>query len=203
MDICKKKQKKVDPKCPEPDYAGDAWIYTAIKRKSYLFVAFSSGKRTTATCSEMLNLVYERFDLPFPDTKFEIYTDGNPEYTSLLPKYYAPSCIDYGQIVKVREKGRVIDKFKQIVFGNPDLSSIETTDVENANGILRERIGRLVRKTKCYSKLKIKLESSLHLFQLYWNFMNNFKKGQSPGMIEGLIERRINWHEFLNSPVKY
>ena len=146
----------------------------------------------------MLNQVYDRIDLPFPDTKIEIYTDGNPEYTSLLPKYYAPPCMDYGQIVKIREKGRVIDKFKQIVFGNPDLSSIETTDVENANGILRERNGRLVRKTKCYSKLKPKLDSSLNLFQFYWNFMNNFKNGQSPGMIEGLIERRINWHEFLH-----
>jgi hypothetical protein len=32
-------------------------------------------------------------------------------------------------------------------YGSPDPSDIETTDIENFNGILRERIGRLVRKT--------------------------------------------------------
>ncbi|MCD6208370.1 MAG: IS1 family transposase [Methanosarcinales archaeon] len=42
---------------------------------------------------------------------------------------------------------------------------METTDVENYNGILRERTGRLVRKTKCFSKRKRMLECSLHVFQ--------------------------------------
>jgi len=58
--------------------------------------------------------------------------------------------IDYGQLVKIRENGRVVRKEKRIICGNPDSGDIETTDVENYNGILRERIGRLVRKTKCF-----------------------------------------------------
>jgi len=36
--------------------------------------------------------------------------------------------------------------------GNPCYGEIETTDIENMNSIFRERLGRLVRKTKCYSK---------------------------------------------------
>ena len=32
-------------------------------------------------------------------------------------------------------------------YGSPDPGDIETTDIENFNGTLRERIGRLVRKT--------------------------------------------------------
>nr|QNO47708.1 hypothetical protein LDJELIEA_00006 [Methanosarcinales archaeon ANME-2c ERB4] len=36
---------------------------------------------------------------------------------------------------------------------------------------LRERIGRLVRKTQCFSKRRRMLECSLQLFQFYWNFM--------------------------------
>ena len=61
---------------------------------------------------------------------------------------------EYGQLVKIRENGRVVRKEKRIIYGNPDLGDIETTNVENYNGILRERIGRLVRKTKCFSKRK-------------------------------------------------
>ncbi len=38
--------------------------------------------------------------------------------------------------------------------GNLDLGDIETTGVENYNGVLRERTGGLVRKTKCFSKRK-------------------------------------------------
>jgi IS1 family transposase len=34
------------------------------------------------------------------------------------------------------------------------LGDVETTDVENFNGILRERLGRLVRRTKCFAKVK-------------------------------------------------
>ena len=53
------------------------------------------------------------------------------------------------------ENGRVVRKEKKTICGNLDLGDIETTDVENCNGILRERTGRLVRKTKCFSKRKV------------------------------------------------
>ncbi|PXF61106.1 MAG: hypothetical protein C4B59_01290 [Candidatus Methanogaster sp.] len=95
---------------------------------------------------------------------------------------------EYGQLVKIRENGRVVRKEKRIIYGNPDLGDIETTNVENYNGILRERIGRLVRKTKCFSKRKRMLECSLHVFQFYWNFINEFKRRTSPAMLEGLTD---------------
>ncbi|MGP8329137.1 MAG: hypothetical protein ACT6FF_02300 [Methanosarcinaceae archaeon] len=52
--------------------------------------------------------------------------------------------------MKIKENGRLIRKEKKAIYGNPDIGDIETTDVENYNGILRERIGRLVRKTKYF-----------------------------------------------------
>jgi len=55
------------------------------------------------------------------------------------------------------------------------MTDIETTDVENFNGILRERIGRLVRKTKCFSKCKTRLECAIQLFQFYWDFVSEFQ----------------------------
>ncbi|MEM4091148.1 MAG: hypothetical protein QXQ46_10510, partial [Thermoplasmatales archaeon] len=99
----------------------------------------------------------------------------NDDYTYILKDYY--SNINYGQIVKIRENGRLIRKEKRIIYGKPDLEVIETTDIENFNGINRERLGRLVRKTKCYSKLKWRLICAITLFQFYWNFINEFQRG--------------------------
>jgi len=67
----------------------------------------------------------------------------------MLPKYYPLGLLDYGQLVKIKEKGRLVGKERWVVYGDLSLVEVETTDVENFNGILRERLGRLVRKTKC------------------------------------------------------
>ena len=67
-------------------------------------------------------------------------------------------------------------------------SDIETTDVENFNGIMRERVGRLVRKTKCHSKLKRRLEFSVDLFKWHWNFMDLLGGKATPAMLERISE---------------
>lgn len=145
----------------------------------------------------MIERLFERTKLPLPDDKIEVYTDGNDDYRYVLAEYYAETCMDYGQIVKIRENNRLVGKEKRIVYGNPDVKSIETTDVENFNGILRERLGRLVRKTKCISKYRYRLECALQLFQFYWNFINTFKRSTSPAMLEGLTKQLWTWGDFL------
>lgn len=136
-------------------------------------------------------------ELPFPDSKIDFFTDGNDDYTYVLPKYYAKTCMNYGQLVKIRERGTLIGKDRRTIFGDVEQRDIETTDVENFNGILRERNGRLVRKTKCFSKQKCELENHLHLFQFYWNFMNNFRRNTSPAMLEGLTNHVWTWNDFF------
>jgi len=147
----------------------------------------------------MIEKLFERTEQPSPHTKMEVFTDGNDDYTYVLPDCYADTCIDYRQLVKIRENGRVTRKEKKIIYGNMDPDDIETTDVENYNGILRERIGRLVRKTKYFSKRRWGLECSLQLFQFYWNFMNGFKRIASPAILEGLANHLWTWHEFFYS----
>ena len=151
----------------------------------------------------MMNQLYERITLPYPDEKLVIYSDGNDQYEKALNDLYAPPCVNYGQIVKIRKKGKVVEKLKRAVIGSPDLSDIETTDIENSNGIFRERVGRLVRKTKCFSKLKCRLEEALAVFQFYWNFMNEMDGKSTPGMTEGLIDQKITWDMFLHTTIKY
>lgn len=160
-------------------------------------MSFAVGKWTQQTCRKMVEKLSYRMKLPSPDSKIEIYTDGNDDYEHVLPEYYAGTCIDYGQIIKIKKGGRVVDKIKRIIFGTPYLGDIETTNIENFNGILRERIGRLVRKTKCFSKYKRRLICAINLFQFYWDFMNNFKRGTTPAMLEGIADKPWTWHDFF------
>jgi len=203
LDVYKKKQKNIVDKSSESNYAGDAWVYTAIKRGTYFIIAFSIGKHNTQTCRELMNILFDTIDLPFPENKIVIFTDGNDQYETCLRENYADTCIDYGQLIKIRKKGRVVEKKKRIIIGNPDLNDIETTDVENANGIFRERVGRLVRKTKCFSKVTNKLEHAIVVFQFYWNFINLFNDNKTPAMLEDIVEQPDTWEIFLNTAIKY
>ena len=115
-----KKQKNVEPRSQNRSEEGDAYIYTCIKRNTYFFVAFSVGKWTQETCERMIEKIPERTKHPSPHTKIEIFTDGNDDYTYVLPDYYENSCINYAQLVKIRVKGKVIGKEKRTMYGNPD-----------------------------------------------------------------------------------
>jgi len=135
--------------------------------------------------------------LPNPGNKIQVFSDGNDDYTYILPKYYPETCMDYGQLIKVREGGKVVDKIHNIVYGSPSVEDIETTDVENFNGILRERVGRLVRKTKCYSKRKHALINAVEFIQFHWNFMDPLHDNQTPGMLESLTDHIWSWDDFF------
>jgi IS1 family transposase len=143
VDNCKKKQKKVEPDSSTWAEEGDAWIYTCIKRVSYFFVGFSVGKWTQETCREMMFDVARRIELLTGDKRIQFFSDGNDDYTYVLPDYFQRSQLDYAQLVKIRENGTLVGKEKRIVYGSPSSEDIETTNIENFNGILRERIGRL------------------------------------------------------------
>lgn len=162
-----------------------------------MFLAFAIGKWTQETCRLMIDRLYSRTQLPLPDNKIQIFSDGNDDYTYVLPEFYATTCIDYGQLIKIRENGRVVDKEKRVIYGNPNVDDIEITNAENFNGILRERVGRLVRETKCHSKRKSSLVNALEIIQFHWNFMDPLSDDTTPAMMESLSDFIWNWENFL------
>jgi len=135
--------------------------------------------------------------MPTPNNKIVFFSDGNDEYTVILSEYYSKNCLVYGQVIKIREGGKVVEKIKKPIFGNPDEKQIETTDVENFNSILRGRLGRLVRKTKGISKKKAALNYALEFFQFYWNRMDPLPCKKTPIMIENLSDHIWSWNDFL------
>jgi len=193
VDIRKKKQKNVKPGSPNSDIEGDAWIFTFITRGAYFIVAYEIGKRTKKTCEKLFEKVFDRIQLSFPDNKIEIFSDGHDDYTNTIPEYYAETCVDYGQVIKIRERGKIVVKTKKVIYGTPKIDEIETTDIENMNSICRERQGRLVRETKCFSKKRAKLINSFELFNFYWNLMDKLTKTETPAMLEGLADHQSHF----------
>jgi len=162
------------------------------------------GKWTQETCRRMVEQIPRRFvPLSESEEKATFYSDGNDDYTYVLPCFFLVEKLEYGQLVKIRENGRVVGKEKRGIYGNPEPSDIETTDIENFGGILRERLGRLVRRTKCYTKLKTRLEDALELFLFHWDFMDPLQGKNTPAMLEGLTEDVFSWHQFFYFPVNY
>jgi hypothetical protein len=54
----------------------------------------------------MIEKLFERVRLPDREHKIEVFTDGNSDYTSVLPPYYAEPHRNYGQLVKLEQRKR-------------------------------------------------------------------------------------------------
>ena len=209
MVIRKKKQKKVKQGNDRSDQHGDCWIYTAIKSDTKLHLAHSVGKRVQAVANELIATVKKRGKLPTQDNKASFLSDGNDQYTTALLENLDEDTINYGQLIKTRENGRVVSKTKRIIFGVLDEDDIETVVVERYNLTLRHGISRFVRKTLCFSKCNNMLNDHLDVFQCYNNFirtnsaltiktpkgMKNIKRTSC--MAEGITEHPWTWKEFL------
>ena len=151
----------------------------------------------------MFKKVADRVQPPTFNYRLNIFSDGNDDYTFIMPEFFRKDCINYGQLVKIREKGKLVGKVRGTVFGNPEREDIETTDVENFNGIIRERVGRFVRRTKCYAKKIDRLSNALSVFQFYWNFMKPISQNLTPAMMEGQATKVWTWGNFLHARLKY
>ena len=150
----------------------------------------------------MLGQLARRVVPPTFTHRLEIRSDGNDDYLFVLPEFFRVDTINYGQLIKIRESGRVVGKIRRIVFGKPDRNDIETTDVENFNGILRERVGRIVRRTKCYAKNCDRLSSAIGVFQFYWNFMHKLREKLTPAISEGVAAKVWTWGNLLHYKIK-
>lgn len=84
-----------------------------------------------------------------------------------------PADLKYGQVVKYREGGEVVDVKKRVVFGNEEEvlsalklagNSINTSYIEQSNLTVRNGVSRVIRKTINFSKCLNPLIMHLCLF---------------------------------------
>jgi len=92
-----------------------------------------------------MGTVRKRGKKPTEDEKATFISDGNDQYiTAILANFE----INYGQLIKERERGRVVGKTRMIIFGEVDDAGIDTVYVERYNLILRHGISRLAGQEK-------------------------------------------------------
>ena len=210
-----KKQKKVDEGDGDADRHGDCWIYIAKKADTKLHLAHSTGKRVQATADKLMETVRKRGKKPTEDGKATFASDGNDQYINAILDNFEAETINYGQLIKEREKGRVVGKTRMIIFGEVDDADIDTVYVERYNLTLRHGISRLVRESLCFSKCKEMLDNHLDVYQCYNNLIRvnsaltiKTKKGEknierTPCMAEGITDHIWTWKELLMFKVSH
>jgi IS1 family transposase len=178
---------------------GDAWVWVAFAPVWRLVLAFVVGKRT----QESADLLLDRVAYVTDDYLPLFTSDQLPEYRAALlhtygiwyqpqrkgsrgrypkPRRMPPPGLLYAQVVKVREKGRVIDVRSQVVFGDSDAvearlahspvsNMINTSFVERDNLTQRQINRRLTRRTNAFSKELTWFEKQLWLSTAYYHLV--------------------------------
>ena len=177
---------------------GDAWVWVAFAPAWRLVVAFVVGQRTQAQANLLLDRVVQVTDqhVPFftsdqwpgyPTALLHAYGEWyQPERQGKRGRYPAPRCrpppnLLYAQVVKRREKGRVVEVTRKMVWGSADelqarlaasatRTTINTSFVERDNLAWREHNRRLARKTTAFSKELPWMEKQLWLSLAYYHF---------------------------------
>ena len=167
------------------------------------FVAFAVGNWSQNTLRLMFNKFEDYVQQPSFKQKLHIYSDGNDDYRVVLPEYYHEDSLSYGQVVKHKDGKKLYPPLLRKVYGNPDWNDIDANTNESFNSVLRGKLARLVRKTKCHSKDKIELKNSLSLFQFYWNFMHESRKNVTPAIMEKQATKVWIWGSLLHAKLKY
>jgi len=204
-----KKEKRCDPTNPEDAKRGDNWDHVAIDPEHRLVVSVVPGKRTVEKVEALVEDFKER-------------TGGRTMNLITSDEYKPLPDLRYATVHKTREKGRVVKIDFRVVFGTVAAvkaalklskvsSKINTAFVERQNGTDRNRNGRKVRKTYCFSK-DWDIHEAVTYFTMYtynfcWPVRTLRQRGhdgrwtpQTPAMTAGLTDHVWPLWEWLTLP---
>jgi IS1 family transposase len=174
----------------EQDY-GTCWIWIALASEHRLILAVVVGPRTEQSAHQLVDTTAHVLcgQLPL------FVSDGLDSYgVALLDRYhvevsYSPTGkrgrprlpekqpvpdLRYAQVVKKRERGRVVSVTKRIVYGNDSTiasKDITTSLVERLNLTIRRENSTLQRKTLSFAKDEAELKAHLALQVAYYHFV--------------------------------
>ena len=176
-----KKEKHCDPDDPADAQQGDNWDHVAFDPEHRLVVSVVPGKRTSENTRQVVqdfkerthgrlpNLIttdeYPVYETELLDAYGEVVIPAPTGKPGRPPQPYKapPAALNYATVHKTREKGRITKIDSRVIFGTVAAvtvalaasmvsTAINTAFVERHNGTDRNRNGRKVRKTYCFSK---------------------------------------------------
>jgi len=195
------------------------------------------GDRTEESCREFLRKLVSRLGQGKP-----LFTsDEFKSYATMLKEMYHEMAeqertgkpgrppnpvpvvhddLDYAVVHKTREKGRVVNVEKKVVYGdaeriaerleNSPSKTINTSYVERMNGILRQLDAHLRRKALTFAKSLQYLKAKLNLVVAVYNFVrphgtlsknpDRSTTPRTPAMMAGLADQPWSINELLGVP---
>ena len=235
-----KKEKHCDPDNPDDARKGDNWDHVAFDPEHRLVVSVIPGKRTSENVRLLVNDFKERTEgrlmnlittdeYPVYETEIlEAYGEtivpersdkpGRPKNPYKAP----PTGLNYAVVHKTRVKGRVTKIDYRVIFGTMATimaalalstvsKAINTAFIERHNGTDRNRNGRKVRKTYCFSK-DWQVHEAVTYFTMYsYNFCwpvrtlrikraDGTWEQRTPAMTAGLTDHVWSVAEWLTYP---
>ena len=225
---------------PEEESCGDNWDHVAIDAESRLVLSVVPGKRTAENCLQLVEDVRKRTD---GRTDLLLTSDEHGPYKTAIEKVYAievaqpkkagpgrppnpkrvmPNDLCYATVCKTREKGRVIDVKRTLVFGALELlilwlvrstvsTVINTSFIERLNATDRNQNARKARKSYCFSKKWETHNAMTYFVALSYNFCWPVRtlrieddrgnwKAQTPAMAAGLTDHIWTVREWISFP---
>lgn len=221
--------------------AGEVWVWVSFAPEYRLVLATYVGGHEEEDADELVRQTKRRLSRPLP----LFVSDGWDAYVKALLKAYhrlveVPHTgrrgrprkpimepdpdLRYAQVVKIRERNRVVKVEKRIIFGDPEeieMKQVSTSLLERLNLSFRQENGRLSRKTLKFSKMLYRLKHQVTFYGAYVNlvrvhlglreqsndYVNSkiFRKwrNRTPAMAAGLTDHIWTLHEFCTYKVPF
>jgi IS1 family transposase len=220
---------------------GDDWDHTAVDPEHRLLLVVVPGERSAQNCQEVVQEVYDRTD---GKGAMLLTSDAYPAYTTAIEEVYGiwvqperkpgpgrppgprremPAGLVYATVCKKRQKGRVVEVIRAVVFGVWGLldvwlrrssvsNTINTAFVERNNATDRHQNGRKRRKTYGFSRNKRIHDAATYFVSYSYNFCwpvrtlrvkeDGAWRPRTPAMAAGLTNHVWSLREWLAFPAK-
>ena len=114
-----------------------------------------------------------------------------------IPNNFSKEAVNFAIRKKIRMRQKIVGVVSKLIIGNLPKDLIGITQVDGFCSKLRERISCFTRKARSFAKKKLCIEQRLEIFSVQHNFME-MKKGKTPAMKEGLIDKPLSWNTFFH-----
>ena len=194
------------------EQAGEVWIWVSFAPEYRLVLATHVGGHEEEDADEVVKQTKGRLSRPLP----LFVSDGWDAYVKTLLKAFhrlveVPRTgrrgrprmpimepdpeLRYAQVVKIRERNRVVKVEKRMIFGDPqdiDMEHVSTSLLERLNLSIRQENGRLNRKTLRFSKMLYRLRHQVTFYGAYVNWVRVHRglRQQTNECVNGKIFRK-------------